>query len=192
MFIHTDLLRAALCCVADQKEERRYLQGVNITSTHIQATDGRAFISMEHGCNDTTEGVFIFEGPIPDEADGTVIKHLGGNDWLAVHMQESGKVVWQTVIEQVDAHYPDFSRLLSGEPEQCTSFPIFQARLLALPYRMFDMGIVPVKFKPWGDGRPCQLILDETVNRLYGNPVLIIMPMTNDTFEKLEQAFDEV
>ncbi len=51
MFIPTDILRAALLCVAGEKETREYLKGVYITPTHIKATDGRALVMMEHGCN---------------------------------------------------------------------------------------------------------------------------------------------
>ena len=69
MFIHTDLLRAALCCVADQKEERRYLQGIHITHTHIQATNGHVCVSMEHGADNAVEGVFMVNGAIPEEAE---------------------------------------------------------------------------------------------------------------------------
>ncbi|CNH58043.1 Uncharacterised protein [Yersinia intermedia] len=44
MLIPTDILRAALLCVAGEKETREYLKGVYITPTHIKATDGRALV----------------------------------------------------------------------------------------------------------------------------------------------------
>lgn len=192
MFIHTDFLRAALCCVADYKEERRYLQGVNITSTHIQATNGHAFVSMEHGCVVDHEGVFIIHGEIPETAEGTLIRPVGSH-WVASHVNEQETVVGHNEVERIEATFPDLSKLLVGEPEPFETIPTFQAKYLALPHLMFgrDTNFVPVQFKSWGKEKPCQLMFDKTLNYMYGNPLLIIMPMTDDTFEKLGQAFDE-
>lgn len=193
MFIHTDFLRAALCCVADQKDDRRYLQGVNITSTHIQATNGHAFVSMEHGCSVDYEGVFIIHGDIPDTAEGSLF-HLVNSQWIASHFDEHQNPVGHSEVELIKVVFPDLSTLLSGEPEPLDAIPTFQAKYLALPHLMFgrDTTFVPVQFKSWGKGKPCQIIFDKALNYMYGNPLLIVMPMTDDTFEKLEQAFDEM
>lgn len=192
MFIHTDFLRAALCCVADRKEERRYLQGVNITSTHIQATNGHAYVSMEHGGVVSTEGVFIIHGEIPDTAEGTFFQ-LVNNQWVASHVNEEEEWVGSNRADRIEVAFPDLSKLLEGEPVPCDVIPTFQAKYLALPHLMFgrDMSLVPVQLKPWGKGKPCQVIFDKAVNYMFGNPLLVIMPMTDDTFEKLEQAFYE-
>lgn len=192
MFIHTDLLRAVLCCVADQKEERRYLQGVNITSTHIQATNGHAYVSMEHGCTVKTEGVFIIHGEIPDSAEGTLFQMIN-NQWIASHVDEEETWVGHNEVERIEMAFPDLSQILEGDPVPCDSMPTFQAKYLALPHLMFgrDTDFFPVQFRSWGKGKPCQVLFDKAMNYMYGNPLLIIMPMTDDTFEKLEQAFDE-
>ncbi|WP_210496291.1 hypothetical protein [Pantoea ananatis] len=193
MFIHTDFLRAALCCVADQKEERRYLQGVNITSTHIQACNGHAFVSMEHGCVADVHGVFIIHGDIPGNAEGTLIQ-LVNEQWIASHMGEDSSWVGHNEVEYIDVKYPDLSKLIAGEPEPCDSMPIVQAKYLALPYLMFsrDTNFIPVKFLSRGKGKPLQVLFDKSINYLYGNPQLIIMPMTEDTFERLEQSTNEI
>lgn len=192
MFIHTDLLRAALCCVADQKEERRYLQGVNITSTHIQATNGHVYVSMEHGCTVRTEGVFIIRGEIPDSAEGTLFQ-LVNNQWVASHVDEEETWVGHNEVERIEVAFPDLSKLLEGDPAPCDSMPTFQAKYLALPHLMLgrDTDFVPVQLRSWGKGKPCQVLFDKAMNYMYGNPLLIIMPMAEDTFEKLEQVFDE-
>lgn len=192
MFIHTDLLRAALCCVADQKEERRYLQGVNITSTHIQATNGHAYVSMEHSCIADAEGVFIIRGEIPDSAEGTLFQ-LINSQWIASHVDEEETWVGHNEVERIEVAFPDLSKLLEGDPVPCDSMPTFQAKYLALPHLMFgrDTDFVPVQFRSWGKGKPCQVLFDKAMNHMYGNPLLIIMPMAEDTFEKLEQVFDE-
>lgn len=192
MFIHTDFLRAALYCVADQKDARRYLQGVNVTSTHIQATNGHVFVSMEHGCVVDHEGVFIIHGEIPDTAEGTLFQ-LINNQWIASHVDEEETLVGHNEVERIEVTFPDLSKLLTSEADPINVLPTFQAKYLALPHLMFgrDTTFVPVQFKSWGKGKPCQLMFDKTLNYMYGNPLLIIMPMTDDTFEKLEQAFDE-
>ncbi|WP_052130759.1 hypothetical protein [Erwinia typographi] len=191
MFIHTDLLRAALCCVADEKEERGYLRGVHITPTHIQATNGHACVSMEHGADNPIEGVFIINGTIPDEAEGTFIKPLYGT-LVAEHVTEDNQVIGRSNLDLVLCRYPDFSKLLPATPEPSDLLPIFQAKYLALPQQMFGKDfIVAVMLKSWGHEKPCQLIFDKAVNQLYGNPFVVIMPMRPQTFERLEAAFDE-
>lgn len=193
MFIHTDLLRAALCCVADENEKRRYLQGVHITPTHIEATNGCAAISMEHGTETETNSVFIVHGEIPDDADGTVIEILGGS-WFAMHYEAIGddeqRFVGSNDLERIECHYPDFSRLLPDEPQPCAEIPMFSSHLLALPDRMFGRS-VPVKFKSYGKSAPCQLLVDPVTVHYYGNPFLLIMPLRDNTFELCEEVLNE-
>ncbi|ARF51132.1 hypothetical protein [Pantoea stewartii] len=193
MFIHTDFLRAALCCVADQSEERCYLQGVNITGTHIQACNGHAFVSMEHGCVADVKGVFIIHGDIPGNAEGTLIQ-LVNEQWIASHMAEDSSWVGHNEVEFLESKYPDLSKLIAGEPESCDTLPILQAKYLALPYMMFsrDTNFIPVKFVSRGKGKPLQVLFDKSINYLYGNPQLIIMPMTEDTFERLEHSTNQI
>lgn len=191
MFIYTDILRAALCCVADETEERRYLQGIHITQTHIKACNKHACVSMEHGAANAIEGVFIVTGDIPDEAEGSYIKPLYGV-LVAEHVNEQNLVVGRSKLESVHCRYPDFSNLLVGEPEPCDTPPIFQAKYLALPQQMFGEDfIVPVQMKSWGQGKPCQLFFDKAVNHIYGNPFMAIMPMRDNTFDLCAELLNE-
>ncbi|AHM72970.1 hypothetical protein [Yersinia hibernica] len=196
MFIPTDILRAALLCVAGEKGTREYLKGVYITPTHIKATDGSALVMMEHGCEagNDIDGVFIFDGDIPDSAADAELTAIiaDGNNWYAVHYDENEKPICSNMLELLDCQYPDFSRVLPPEPEPCDEFPMFNARLLALPYLMFRHGFGPVKFKPYGKGAPCQLLLDPATNHLYGNPFLVIMPMHDNAFEICQGVLDEI
>lgn len=192
MFIHTDLLRAALCCVADETEARSYLRGVRITPTHIQATNGKAAVSMEHGADTDIDEVFIVHGDIPDDADGTEIGIFDGV-WVAVHYQSVGDNEEERVgcnqLEPIGGRYPDFDKLLPAEPEPCDEPPIFASHLLALPCRMF--GDTPVKLNPYGKVAPCQVIVNPITARLYGNPFLIIMPMHENVFDMYEGVISE-
>ncbi|EDX0374149.1 hypothetical protein GTL21_004934 [Salmonella enterica] len=192
MFIDTDLLRAALCCVTDKTEARSYLRGVRITPTHIQATNGKAAVSMEHGADTNINCVFIVHGDIPDSADGTEIGTFDG-EWFAIHYEsvsdDEEERVGCNQLELVECRYPDFDKLLPTEPEPCDELPIFASHLLALPCRMF--GDTPVKLKPYGKAAPCQVIVNPMTAELYGNPFLIIMPMHENVFELCEGVMNE-
>lgn len=193
MFIDTDLLRAALCCVADETEARSYLRGVHITPTHIQATNGKAAVSMEHGADTDINGVFIVHGDIPDNADGTEIGTFDG-ELFAIHYESVSDDEEERVgcnrLEVVECRYPDFDKLLPAEPEPCDKQPIFASHLLALPYRMFGEP-VPVRLKPYGRTAPCQVIVNPMTAELYGDPLLIIMPMYENVFELYEEVMNE-
>ncbi|QDL31277.1 hypothetical protein [Serratia liquefaciens] len=195
MMFPTDILRAALHCVASKNEPREYLQGVHITPTHIEATDGRAAVMMEHGdeyCD--IDAVFIVHGDIPAEADGTCIESLD-DGWLAIHYvsvdENKANRIGCNRLQMVECRYPDFSKLLPVEPEPCDEMPMFSSRLLALPNLMFDSGFVPVKFKPYGKSAPCQLILDPATNHLFGNPFLVIMPLHDNAFDLCAEVLNE-
>ncbi|WP_447874445.1 hypothetical protein [Serratia fonticola] len=195
MMFPTDILRAALHCVADENEPREYLRGVYITSTHIKATDGRAAVMMEHGDESADiDAVFIVHGDIPAEADGTFIESLD-DGWLAIHYEATGgddiRWVGCNRLELVECRYPDFSKLLPAEAEPCDEMPMFAARLLALPHLMFGSAFGPVKFKPYGKTGPCQLILDPVADHLYGNPFLVIMPLRDNAFELCAEVLNE-
>ncbi len=192
MFIHTDFLRAALCCVADEKEERKYLRGVRITPTHIQACNPGACVSMEHGGDSTVEGVFIFDNlHIPDSAEMTDIGTFDG-EWFAIHYDENEYRMGFSRVTKIECRYPDFSKLLPAEPEPCDALPAFQAKYLALPQQMFgDLGCVAVKFKPYGKEAGCQLIFDDGVNYMYGNPFMVIMPLRDNAFDLLAEVLNE-
>lgn len=189
MFIYTDLLRAALCCVANQEEKRKILRGVNITPTHIQATNGIAAVSMKHDAKPEMEGVFILHGDIPASAEGTVFQQIG-SQWIAVHMDDYERPVGHNELELVGGEFPDIGNLLSSDEEPCAEFPPFAAELLALPYRMFgkEFASTPIKFKFFGPEKPCQVLINAAISSFYGAPVLVIMPMKSGVFELHRKA----
>ncbi|HGF0771440.1 TPA: hypothetical protein ACF7ZB_003805 [Kluyvera georgiana] len=191
MFIYTDLLRAALCCVATQEEKRKLLRGVHITPTHIQATNGIAAVSMKHDAKPEMEGVFILHGEIPASAEGTVFQQIG-SQWIACHLDDYERPVGHNELEMVEGKFPDLSKLLPTEEEPCTEFPPFAAELLALPYRMFgkEFTSMPVNFKLFGHEKPCQVLFNVAVNAFYGDPVLVIMPMKSTVFELHRKAME--
>lgn len=189
MFFPTDILRAALHCVAGENETREYLKGVHITPTHIKATDGRALVMMEHRAKTNINAVFVVHGKISPNAEGTFIENTDGA-WVAIHVDENMKTVGTSNLEKMDCCYPDFTKLLPPKPEPWEEVPIFSARLLALPQLMFGTGL-PVKLKPYGSSAPCLVMIDPATSRFYGNPFLVIMPMHDNAFEICRKVFDE-
>lgn len=191
MFIYTDLLRAALCCVASQEDSRKILRGVNLTPTHIQATDGIAAVSMKQDSKPEMEGVFILHGDIPASAEGTVFQQVG-SQWIACHMDDYERPVGHNELELVEGKFPDLSKLLPTEENPCTELPPFAAELLALPYRMFgkEFSSTPVKFKFFGPELPCQILLADSISGFFGNPVLVIMLMKSTVFDLHRKAME--
>ncbi|QII37483.1 hypothetical protein G3M83_07115 [Rouxiella badensis] len=188
MFFPTDILRAALCCVADDKETREYLKGVYITPTHIKATNGWAAVMMEHGAETDIDGVFIVHGEIPVNAEGTAILQMKGK-WYASHLNEDEEVVGYSTLEHIECQYPDFTKILPNEEALSAELPMFSMKALSLPHRMFSTGVAG--FKPTGKSGVCLLTLDPITNRFYGNPKLVIMPVKEDAFDMLQAVIDE-
>ena len=185
MLIYTDILRAALCCVASEKEERTYLRGVHITPSHIQACNGVAMVSMEHGDSTDIDGVFLLKGDIPDNAEVTIIDLLK-DGWMAIHFDEFEKAVGSSTLAKIECSYPNLEKLMTPGPERCDEFPMFSSTLLDLPYRMF--GSAALKFKPLGKSAPCQIMLDPVINEYFGNPFLALMPLREDAFEQISEV----
>lgn len=190
MIIPTDILRAALCCVAGEKEERTYLQGVYITPTHIFATDGCAAVRMDHGADTDIDAVFLVKGDIPDGAEGTLI-HQYDDGWMAIHMDDNEQAIGNSELTQVDCRYPNFDILLSKMTKPYSDMPMLAARLLSLPDQMFKSGFCPVKFQSYGKDQPCQMIVDPITNHLYGNPLLLVMPLKDNAFELCAEVLNE-
>jgi len=190
MFFPTNILRAALCCVADDKETREYLKGVYITPTHIKATNGWAAVMMEHGAETDIDGVFIVHGEIPVSAEGTAILQMKGK-WYASHLNEDEEVVGYNALDHIESKYPDFSKIMPADADLTHELPMFSVKALSLPHRMFGDGTGVVRFKPTGKSAPCLLVLDPIINRFFGNPLLVIMPVKEETFDMLQGVIDE-
>ncbi len=190
MLFPTDILRAALCCVAGAKEEREYLKGVYITPTQIKAFNGAAAVAMDHGADTDIDAVFLVKGDIPASAEGTLIQFCN-DGWIATHIDENERHVGSSRLTHVGCRFPDFSKLLPERAESSDELPMFSARLLALPYQMFTSGYGPVRFKPHGKTGPCQLLLDPVTNHMYGNPFLVIMPLDENAFELCQGVLNE-
>ncbi|MGJ0626153.1 hypothetical protein [Xenorhabdus bovienii] len=195
MLIASDLLRAALICVAkgEDAEKRPQLSGVHITRKHLEATNGHALVRME-----LTENVINFDdetdvdliirfcGDIPEKACFTDIQL--GDEPKAFHLGEDEVVFSLTHLEIINGRFPDLDKNIPTEKQNV--IPYFLAEYLAYPYLMFGRGAVLME--PSGMEAACRFRFGAFTNKLYGNPVFIVLPLYKDAFEAAEQRVREL
>ncbi|MDE9554321.1 hypothetical protein KKJ06_02440 [Xenorhabdus bovienii] len=196
MLIASDLLRAALVCVAKgtSADKHPQISGVHITRKHLEATNGHALVRMELTENvidfddDTDVDLIIrFCGDIPEEACFTDI--LLGDEPKAFHLGEDNKVFSFTRLEIIDRRFPDLDKTIPTEKQNV--MPYFGAKYLAYPSLMFK-GSGSVLMEPSGMETACRFRFCAFTNRIYGNPVFVVLPVHKDIFELAEQKVREL
>ncbi|PHM31332.1 hypothetical protein [Xenorhabdus innexi] len=198
MIIDTDLLRAALVCVAKEEQAKKHpgLTGVHITRQHIEATNGNVVVRMEliegKGAffdeSDATnfDLVIRFCGDIPKEACFTEIQF--GDEPRAIHLDDDNAAFSFTRLEIINGRFPDLDKVIPTEKQSV--MPYFRLEYLAYPYLMFRKGIVLIE--PSGMEAPCRFRFSALTNELYGNPIFIALPVYKDAFELAEQRLREL
>ncbi|MDE9557531.1 hypothetical protein KKJ06_19405 [Xenorhabdus bovienii] len=199
MLIASDLLRAALVCVAkgEYAEKRPQISGVHITRTHLEATNGHVLVRMEltedsgtfFDDNDAADIDLIirFCGDIPEKACFTDI--LLGDEPKAFHLGEDNKVFSFTRLEIIDRRFPDLDKTIPTEKQNV--IPYFGAKYLAYPSLMFK-GSGSILMEPSGMETACRFRFCAFTNRVYGNPVFVVLPVHKDIFELAEQKVREL
>ncbi|PHM67957.1 hypothetical protein [Xenorhabdus kozodoii] len=198
MIIDSNLLRAALVCVAkgEDAEKRPQLSGVHITRKHLEATNGHALVRMELTEDSGTffddkdsadlDLIIRFCGDIPEQAHFTEITL--GDEVRAIHLDEDNKAFSFTRLEIINGRFPDLDKAIPTEKQNV--MPIFRLSYLAYPYLMFRTGVVLME--PSGMETPCRFRFSPFTNRLYGNPIFVVQPLYKDAFEIAEQKLREL
>ncbi|CDG20548.1 conserved protein of unknown function [Xenorhabdus poinarii G6] len=198
MIIDTDLLRAALVCVAKGKnaETRPQLSGVHITRKHIEATNGHVLVRMELNEDSGTffddsdaadlDIIIRFCGDIPEKAHFIEIQLEG--EPRAVHIDGNNTAFGFTRLEIINGNFPDLDKCIPTEKQNV--IPHFRLEYLAYPYLMFREGAVLIE--PSGMEAPCRFRFSPFTNRIYGNPIFIALPLYKDAFELAEQKLREL
>ncbi|OWO80642.1 hypothetical protein B5C26_17850 [Photorhabdus luminescens] len=173
MIIDTNLLRAALVCVA-KDDLRYYLCGLHITPKYIEATNGHVALRLEHGVNTRRETIIQFHGKVPRKAKATELHFT--KEPYAVHRDISGTRVGFNALSVLDGRFPDLNRVIPEKVENV--IPHFQACYLAYPYKMFgaDSELITVSMHPSGMKSGCLMTFGDNINQRYGNPQLVVMP----------------
>ncbi|AOM42593.1 hypothetical protein [Xenorhabdus hominickii] len=198
MIIASDLLRAALVCIAKGEQTKKHpgLTGVHITRQHLEATNGHVAVRMElteensiFSDDDATDTdlVIQFWGNIPEKAVMTEIQL--GEKARAVHFKEEDKIEGLTHLEIIHGRFPDLNRIIPTEKQNVV--PPLLAKYLAYPAKMFDEAMA-VKIEPSGMESGCLFRFDADVNKLYGNPVFVVMPCRENALEIGEQKVREL
>ncbi|PHM58934.1 bacteriophage protein [Xenorhabdus stockiae] len=199
MIIDTDLLRAALVCVAkgEQAEKHPGLTGVHITRQHLEATNGHVLVRMElteHSGTffddndaDDLNLVIRFCGDIPEQACFTEI--ILGDEVRAIHLDKSNEIFSFTRLEIIKGRFPDLDKTIPTEKQDV--MPLFSAEYLSYPAQMFK-GSASVLIEPSGMNAPCRFRFCSFTNRIYGNPVFVVFPIHESIFELAEQKVKEM
>ncbi|MDE1479767.1 hypothetical protein KKI90_23075 [Xenorhabdus bovienii] len=195
MIIDSDLLRAALVCVAKgtSADKHPQISGVHITRKHLEATNGHALVRMELTENvidfddDTDVDLIIrFCGDIPEQACFTDIQL--GDEPKAFHLGEDEVAFSLTRLEIINGRFPDLDKSIPTEKQNV--IPYFLAEYLAYPAQMFGGGAVLIE--PSGMEAACRFRFGAFTNKIYGNPVFIVLPLYKDAFEAAEQRVREL
>ncbi|MCG3462965.1 hypothetical protein L7G72_14135 [Xenorhabdus bovienii] len=173
MIINSNLLRAALVCVA-KNDPRYYLCGVHVTPKYLESTNGYVALRLEHGVNTRRKAIVQFHGKIPKKAETTELHFT--KEPYAVHRDVNGARVGFTVLSILDGRFPDLSRVIPKKVENV--IPHFQAEFLAYPYKMFeaDSAFITVSLYPSSMTDACLMKFGDNINQRYGNPQFVVMP----------------
>ncbi|TDB44027.1 hypothetical protein [Photorhabdus luminescens] len=184
MIIDTNLLRAALVCVAKEERAEKYpgLTGVHISRKYIEAANGHVAVRMEHNIDTDIDLIIRFDGDIPEAAENTKIDLEGGSK--AFHYDEDGRLFGFNNLKILNGRFPDFVKIIPTEKQDV--MPFFRTEYLSYPSQMFD-GVGTMIMEPSGMKTACRFRFCPLTNKYYGNPVFIVMPCPEDIFEVIER-----
>ncbi|MBD2816796.1 hypothetical protein ID850_19195 [Xenorhabdus sp. Flor] len=173
MIINSNLLRAALVCVA-KNDLRYYLHGVHITPKYLESSNGHVALRLEHGVSTRRKAIVQFHGKIPKKAETTELHFT--KEPYAVHRDITGMRVGFTALLMLDGRFPDLDRVIPEK--EGNVIPHFQAEYLAYPHKMFgdDSKVIAVSMFPSNMTGPCLMKFSENINQRYGNPQFVVMP----------------
>lgn len=184
MILETDLIRAALQVKADASEPREFLRCIHINEKHIEATDGKALVRMEHGQAVNVDILVNFTQEIPAEAEFS--QFVLTEKPFVIHYNDAEEVIAYSYIELINSKYPQFDNVI---PDSVTDkMPLIQSKLLALPYLLFECGAIGIQVS--SKNSAVQFIFDALTNYRYGNPLLIVMPTYSDYFTEVQKILD--
>ncbi|CDG20657.1 conserved protein of unknown function [Xenorhabdus poinarii G6] len=180
MIIKTHLLRSVLA-LTDKKDIRTYCQGIHITSKHIEATDGRAILRLEHGekyQEDTDIFVIFRTNKIPKEAINTEL-NFSNNFPAAWHRDTENEFIGRNNVDVVQYEYPNISRHTDAtlSSKKSNAIPYIHVRYLNLLSKIFPEKEFAVQLEPTGMASVCRFKFTKEIKEKYGNPDFIVMPV---------------
>lgn len=182
MIIPSKLIRAALVCVA-KNDARYYLCGVHITPKYIEGTNGHVALRMQHGIRTKKNIIVQFEGCVPVKAETTEL--IFNKEPIAIHRDQHLNRLSITGIKLLSGCFPDLERVIPKTRDFSVS-PAIQAEYLSYPAKIFgrEEKFVPVQLRPSGEFDAVRFQFNEHINRMYGNPVLVVMPCRDNYFKR--------
>ena len=182
MRIKADLIRAAVFFTA-KKDPREYLTGFHITSKHIEATNGHIAVQIKHESKRVKKGIYLIRGRIPAKSE--YIEFIIRNDLNIVRFYDDLNVeLGVSGLDVIDGVFPNLSekviKPLVKEPIDNTETPRVNPDYIGLVGKAFCKGGhykgIDLEFR----GLNSAIVIKPVgsyMNEVYGNPVIIIMPM---------------
>ncbi|OTA14634.1 bacteriophage protein [Xenorhabdus vietnamensis] len=172
MIIASHLLRAAQMCVA--KNHIKYcLNGIHITPKYLEATNGHVALRLEHGIKTKNNIIVQFNEKIPAKAETT--EFVLAKDPYTIHRDKYEHRIGITTLSLLNAQFPNLSRIIPTENTQ--DIPYIDAKYLSLPDKMFSAENIAVQLAPAGMTSACCFKFNKEVNKKYGNPEFVVMPV---------------
>ncbi|EOE1542352.1 hypothetical protein ACJ9E6_000326 [Providencia rettgeri] len=185
MIFETSLIRAALMLTADANDSREYLHCIHINEKYIEATDGKAFVRMEHGQPIDADILVKFTQKIPANAEFSQI--VLNEKPFVIHYDGTETAFASACIELIDSKYPQLDHNIPRVVIE--KMPLISSRMLALPYLLFNSGAVGLQ--PSSETGAIRFIFDAFTNHEFGNPMLVAMPTHPDSFTAAQKSLDE-
>lgn len=181
MKIESCKLRAAQKFSASN-DLRHYLCGIRINNKHIEATNGHVAVRMDSEVKTKRDLIIKFNGKIPARAVETVLTFSEGKE-TAYHYDGLMKLISAQLFDVVDGKFPDLNKVIPNDFKK-GEFPNLNSIYLKLIHDAFSSGKTDyfgVKAVSYGVGEKAVFKLPDLKNHMFGNPIILIMPMSEST-----------
>ncbi|QAY18001.1 DNA polymerase III beta subunit [Pseudoalteromonas phage C7] len=180
MKIDSCKLRAAQKFAA-VNDPRYYLCGIRINGKHIEATNGHVAVRMDSDVSTKRDLIVSFKGKIPAKAVETVLTFKKGKE-TAYHYDGMMNLISAQLFDIVDGKFPELDKVIPTEMTK-GEFPNINSIYLKLIHDAFAGGkndYFGAKAVSYGVGEKVVFKLPSLKNHTFGNPVIIIMPMSEE------------
>lgn len=178
MKIQTNKIRAAIKFMA-VNDVRDYLCGVRINNKHIEATNGHVAVRMDSEIKTKRDVIVKFIGRVPAKSKDVELVFLDGKN-TAYHYGALGELIGAQLFDVVDGKFPDLDKVIPKEYSK-GEFPNLNAKYAKIFHDAFADGkndYFGIKAVSYGIGEKIIFKLSEIKSVTYGNPVIVIMPMS--------------
>lgn len=180
MKIETRKIRAASKFMA-KNDAREYLCGIRINNKFIEATNGHIAVRMDSGIKTNKDIIVKLIGRIPAKSIDTELVFKNGKN-TAYHYDGFKNLVGVQLFDVIDGKFPDLEKVIPSILKK-TEFPNINAIYLKVIHDAFAGNrddFFGAKAVGYEINKVAIFKLGEIKNTLFGNPLIIIMPMREE------------